>query len=132
MQLNRILSPGKKGVFYGIQNNEKVTLEKQIQTAEHLTKRYNSIIIKEYIDTKKNLLLNNLSLTRNGLLDLMKWVAFNDCDFIVCYDKECLYDDQLGKQKINKFIAANQIPVILCHEETLFHPISIKKTNIPQ
>ncbi|BBI32264.1 hypothetical protein [Cohnella abietis] len=133
MHLDMILGSSKKGVFYGIQNNENITLEQQIQKATNLATSYNSKILKKFVDTKNYLLLNDLFVTRRRLLDLMKWTVAHDCDFIICHNEECLYDNQHGKQKIKIFIASNQIPVILCDKETLFQPLTnLYITNIPQ
>jgi len=127
MQLERILGKGKKGVFYGVENscNNNLTLEKQIQKAEDFVSICGSKIIKKFIDDKNELLLNNLLVTRKKLLELMQWTVANECDFIICYTEGYLYDDHLGKQKIKKFVAANQIPIILCDKKVLFHPIAI-------
>ncbi|MDT3417005.1 hypothetical protein QO009_002900 [Brevibacillus aydinogluensis] len=125
MDLEMVLGPGKKGVFYGVRNYDNITLEKQVHSAEKLVNSYNSIIIKKYVDTKKPLLLNDLLVTRKNLLALIQWVVVNKCDFIITYSDGCLYDDQIGKQKIKKFVVANQMPIILSTEKKLFHPLMI-------
>ena len=130
MRIEDYISKESIGVFYGLENH-KVTLDKQFQLAVNLTSQFQSCIIKQFVDSKQQLLVNSLTVARKGLLDLMSWVVHNNCDFIICYDKEFLYDDRIGKQKVRKFIVSNQIPVLLCKEKTLFHAI-VRKCKIPQ
>ncbi|ACT03370.1 hypothetical protein [Paenibacillus sp. JDR-2] len=122
MPINEVMKSGGTGVFYGLQNYG-VILEKQLQAATAFAQRYNSNIVKQYIDTKSNLILNNTCNPRKELSKMMRWITINDCDFIICYNEGCLFDNMIGKQNIKKFVAANQIPIILCERELLFHPL---------
>lgn len=116
------MGQGKKGVFYGV-DRYVYSLNKQVESANALMLKYNSKIIKHYIDNKTNLVLENLIDTRKELLNLMRWTVRNKSDFIICFDEACLFDNKAGKEKIKKFIAANRIPIILCDRELLFHPL---------
>lgn len=119
MTLSKILSPGKKGVFYGRHSTDKQDILTQKSSVYKLAEEYRVEIVAEYIDEAVSATKKKME-ERPQLVNLLRDVTEKKFDFIMVYKDDRLARHPMEHQRLRMFFIANNTPVIISNTKELY------------
>lgn len=119
MTLSKILSPGKKRVFYGRHSTDKQDILTQKSSVYKLAEEYRVEIVAEYIDEAVSATKKKME-ERPQLVNLLRNVTEKKFDFIMVYKDDRLARHPMEHQRLRMFFIANNTPVIISNTKELY------------